>query len=74
MYRYGWGWVCSLVVVPAARGRGLGAQLLAAAAGELDASHIGLEVDELNAPARRLYDAAGLREVDRERFFEKALN
>jgi ribosomal protein S18 acetylase RimI-like enzyme len=73
-YRYGWGWVCSLVVAPAARGRGIGAQLLAAAAEGLEGTHVGLEVDEVNAPARRLYDAAGLRELDRERFFEKVLH
>jgi GNAT superfamily N-acetyltransferase len=72
-YRYGWGWVRSLVVAPAARGRGVGAQLLGAAAAALDASRLGLEVDELNEPARRLYERAGLRELDRERFYEKEL-
>ena len=73
-YRYGWGWVRSLVVAPAARGRGVGAQLLAAAASALDTERIGLEVDERNDPARRLYERAGLREVDRERFYEKELS
>jgi ribosomal protein S18 acetylase RimI-like enzyme len=72
-YRFGWGWVNSLVVAPAARGRGVGAQLLATGLAALDASHVGLEVDERNAPARRLYERAGFQEVDSERFYEKDL-
>jgi ribosomal protein S18 acetylase RimI-like enzyme len=70
-YRFGWGWVNSLVVAPAARERGVGAQLLAAGIEALDATHVGLEVDEHNEPALRLYARAGLLEMDSERFYEK---
>jgi ribosomal protein S18 acetylase RimI-like enzyme len=72
-YRFGWGWVNSLVVAPAARDRGVGAQLLAAGIAALEATHVGLEVDARNDPALRLYARAGLRELDTERFYEKEL-
>ena len=60
-------------MAPAARERGVGAQLLAAGIAALDATHVGLEVDEENDSALRLYARAGLREIDSERFYEKDL-
>ena len=74
--RYGWGWIPTLVVAAEHRRHGLGSLLLEGAfalAGAEGRTHIGLEVDEDNAPARRLYARHGFEELTRERFFEKAL-
>jgi len=60
--------ILSVAVAPARRGRGLARKLLdlhlRRLAG-LGAAAVFLEVDEDNAPARRLYAGAGFREVGR---------
>ena len=60
--------ILSVAVAPARRGRGLARKLLdlhlRRLAG-LGASAVFLEVDEDNAPARRLYDRARFRDVGR---------
>jgi ribosomal-protein-alanine N-acetyltransferase len=60
--------ILSIAITPARRGRGLSRPLLdyhlRSLAG-LGARAVFLEVDEHNAPARRLYDGAGFREVGR---------
>ena len=62
-------WLLDLLYVrPAARGRGLGTELLRAAAEhvrEAGAGTLALEVLESNAGARRLYDRLGFRTVER---------
>jgi len=62
--------VLTLAVDPAARRSGLGARLLAGAAGEAarrGAASLFLEVSEANGPARALYARAGAEEVGRRR-------
>jgi ribosomal-protein-alanine N-acetyltransferase len=62
--------VLTLAVAPEARRRGIGAALLARAAGEArrrGARSLFLEVSETNAPARLLYGAAGFAEIGRRR-------
>ena len=57
-----------LGVVPAARGRGIGGALLAQAIRDTAAMNLpqmGLVVDVANAPALRLYAAAGFKEIRR---------
>jgi len=57
-----------LGVVPEARGRGIGAALLARTirdTAEMGLPQVGLAVDTANAPAVRMYVAAGFREVRR---------
>jgi ribosomal-protein-alanine N-acetyltransferase len=60
--------ILSIAIAPARRGRGLSRPLLdyhlRSLAG-LGARTVFLEFDEHNAPARRLYDGAGFREVGR---------
>ena len=60
--------ILSIAIAPARRGRGLSRPLLdyhlRSLAG-LGVLAVFLEVDEHNAPARRLYDGAGFREVGR---------
>jgi [ribosomal protein S18]-alanine N-acetyltransferase len=60
--------ILSVAIAPARRGRGLSVPLLDFHLRTL-AGHairaVFLEVDEHNAPARRLYDRAGFREVGR---------
>jgi ribosomal protein S18 acetylase RimI-like enzyme len=61
-----------LGLVPAARGRGWGEELVRfvlRAAGEDHARALTLSVDARNAPARRLYDRHGFRETDRREVF-----
>jgi GNAT superfamily N-acetyltransferase len=62
-------WLLDLLYVrPAARGRGLGTDLLRAAAAHVrdaGAGTLALEVLESNAGARRLYDRLGFRTVER---------
>ena len=62
-------WLLDLLYVrPAARGRGLGTELLRAAAEhvrEAGAGTLALEVLESNAGARRLYERLGFRTVER---------
>jgi GNAT superfamily N-acetyltransferase len=62
-------WLLDLLYVrPAARGRGLGTELLRAAAEHVQAQGaetLALEVLESNAGARRLYDRLGFRTVER---------
>jgi ribosomal-protein-alanine N-acetyltransferase len=60
--------ILSIAVAASQRGRGLARQLLAHHMRRLagiGVKAIFLEVDENNAPARRLYDRAGFREVGR---------
>jgi [ribosomal protein S18]-alanine N-acetyltransferase len=60
--------ILSIAIAPARRGRGLSRPLLdyhlRSLAG-LGARTVFLEVDEHNAPARRLYEGAGFREAGR---------
>jgi GNAT superfamily N-acetyltransferase len=62
-------WLLDLLYVrPAARGRGVGTELLRAAAGhvqEQGAEMLALEVLESNAAAKRLYDRLGFRTIER---------
>jgi ribosomal protein S18 acetylase RimI-like enzyme len=74
--RYGRGWVNALAVTPEWRRRGIGTQLLGAAVAALGAeghAEVGLEVDAANTAALRLYEQVGLRQVDEQRFYDKAL-
>jgi ribosomal-protein-alanine N-acetyltransferase len=62
--------ILTLAVAPAARRRGSGAALLAAAlagAAARGAGEMFLEVSEANGPARALYAAAGFAEAGRRR-------
>lgn len=64
-----------VALAPGERGRGLAARLLARHMGRLAAlgiRRIFLEVDEGNAPARRLYERAGFREVGRRAGYYRA--
>ena len=57
-----------LGVVPAARGKGIGRTLLGRAICDTAAmglARVGLAVDVANAPAVRLYESEGFREVRR---------
>jgi mycothiol synthase len=61
-----------LGLVPAARGRGWGEELVRFALRAACEDHtraLTLSVDARNAPARRLYDRHGFREVDRREVF-----
>ncbi|MGC5019095.1 GNAT family N-acetyltransferase [Micromonospora sp. DT47] len=63
----GCGWILNLGVAPAAQRQGLGRALLAHAlrgSREAGLPSLGLEVADGN-PARRMYDAAGFRQVTR---------
>ncbi|MEL6205560.1 MAG: GNAT family N-acetyltransferase [Pseudomonadota bacterium] len=67
----GWRYIDYLAVDPAARGQGLGARLLQAAAGRTESEQhptpgLALIVFEANAPARALYARAGLTEAARD--------
>jgi ribosomal-protein-alanine N-acetyltransferase len=67
--------VLTIAVRPAARGRGLGAVLLAdaiAAARETGAARAFLEVADGNAAARALYHGAGFAEAGRRRGYYRA--
>ena len=55
----GWGAIFSMATRPELRGRGLGAQVLAALAAWAPAERLFLQVDPGNAPAQRLYARAG---------------
>ncbi|MCR9129181.1 MAG: ribosomal protein S18-alanine N-acetyltransferase [Alphaproteobacteria bacterium] len=60
--------ILTIGVLPEARGSGLGAQLLSAcieAARKADCERLFLEVSDINAPAVRLYEAAGFTETGR---------
>ena len=62
--------VLTLAVTPAARRRGIGTELIAAAARqahEMGAETMFLEVGEANLPAKLLYARLGFREVARRR-------
>jgi ribosomal-protein-alanine N-acetyltransferase len=68
--------VLTLAVTPQARSRGVGLGLMAAAAGrafELGAKTMFLEVGTANAPAQKLYQKLGFREVGRRKgYYGKA--
>jgi ribosomal-protein-alanine N-acetyltransferase len=67
--------ILSVAIAPARRGRGFARPLLnfhlRSLAG-LGARTVFLEVDEQNAPARRLYEGAGFDEVGRRREYYEA--
>lgn len=72
----GRGWVTHLAVDPAARGRGLGRDLLLAsfaAARDAGLSSVGLDVNAANARAAQLYESAGMRVEWRSERWEKRL-
>lgn len=64
--------VAYLGLAPAARGRGLGRELMLRVLAEARAAgrgRVALAADERNAPARRLYESLGFEEVGREQMY-----
>ena len=69
------GWIGMTGVHPDYRGRGLGKAALTAGMtylAENGAKTVRLEVDDLNAAARRVYFAAGFREAGRSSWYERS--
>ncbi len=68
--------ILTLAVTPAARRRGIGSALIAAACGraqEIGAETMFLEVSRTNEPAQALYRRLGFREVGRRRGYYNEL-
>jgi mycothiol synthase len=71
-----WGWVASIGVLPAWRGRGIGEALLRTAFAEFwrrGERRVALGVDAGNAAATRLYERAGMHVLYRLTLYEKEL-